>query len=172
MFTDNNALNLIAQAEIALLEAGELVNNGPKFRIIHRFHKQGTLCEPGEEVAAIFLLEKAREILVPFSLSLRLLFNYLAEGRRIPQSATQIAAGIHTSLFYTKHGFNAGPQLHRKITRSAIKEYIGRSRSALNIALVSAALPIDSSRVIMVQRTSGNEVLYRLRAKVEWIHLD
>src|SRR3989442_16297 len=82
----------------------ELDNNGPRFQIIHRLHKAGTDCQPGEEVAAVFLLNRGHEILVPLPLSLRLVFNYLAEWYRIPQSATQIAAGIHASAFYSKHG--------------------------------------------------------------------
>jgi len=163
---------VIAQAELALLEIRELANNGPRFRIVHRFHRVGADCLPGEEVLAIFLLDKAQEIPLLLSLSSRLVFNYLAEWRWVPQGATQIVTGIHVSPFYVRHGLNGGKLRRRKISRYCVKEYIKRIRRALGIALASANLLIDPTRVLTSESTTGNEVLYRLRAKVEWVHLD
>jgi hypothetical protein len=170
--TDNNIANVIAQAEVALLELRELCNNGPQLRIVHRYRRTGTACQPGEEVAAVLLVHRNQEIPVPLSLSLRIVLNFLAEWRRIPQSATQIAVGIHASAFYRKHGLNAGAPLRRNITRSAVREYIQRIRKALGVAFASASLSIESKNVLVSEITMGNEILYRLRAAIEWIHLD
>ncbi len=172
MFTHSSFVNIIAQAELALFEVRELNQGGPRLRIVHRFHKTGVDCSPGEEVVAVFLLDGAHEILLPMSLSTRLLFNYLSEWRRIPQSATQIAMGIHASPFYARHGLNGGSLLRRRISRTGVKEYIKRIRKALALALASATLSIGSEQVLTSVNTTGNEVLYRLRATVEWVHLD
>ena len=168
----NDLKTIIVEAEVALLEQRELKHGGPHFKILHRFRACGTHCRAGEEIAAVYVASRTGEVAVPLSLALRLVFDYLAASRRIPQSATQIAAGIHASEFYKKHALNAGQSLRRKVSRSAVKEYIKRIRKALDAALAKAGLAIDSRSVLVSENTCGNEVLYRLRASVEWVHLD
>ena len=76
--------------------------------------------------------------------------------------------------FYLKHGVNAFPrnELRRRISRSAIKEYIKRLRRALVIAFREAGLSFDPRRVVVSQPTVSNEVGYRLKATVDWFHVD
>lgn len=143
-----------------------------RFRILHRFRKAGSICLPGEEITAVYLLHREREVLLPLSLALRLLFDYLGHHRHLPQNAAQIAAGIKASAFYRNHGMNAGLPTRRKISRSAVKEYVKRIRKALNIALRRRTQPVDASRLLISAKTVGNEVQYRLCAPVEWKHVE
>ena len=122
------------KAEAALLELADLLQSGPVLRIVHRFWVPGTECLPGEEVWSVAVVCDGRETNVPLSLSQKLLLNHLAETRHVPQSATQIVAGIRQSPFYAQHGMNGGVAARRKISRSAIKEYVKRLRLALGAA--------------------------------------
>jgi hypothetical protein len=159
------------QVEVLLADLVELAQNGPRLRITHRFHVAGTLCRSGEEIWAISLICRGRETAVPLTLALRQVMNYLAGTRHIPQSASQIAAGMRRSEFYARHGMNSGVPSRRKISRSAIKEYAKRIRRALALAFSEAALHLDPSRVLLSKATMGNEIHYQLRATIEWVHL-
>ena len=145
-------------------------HSGPQFRIVHRFHQPQTNCLPGEEIALISLVHRGRECPLRLPLSLRILFDYLARQRRLPQSAGQIEAGIHSHTFYLKHGANAGKKQLRRIGRSTVKEYVKRIRYALMQAFEAACISVDPNRVLVSEKTTGNEVLYRLRANVNWEH--
>lgn len=158
--------------EVLLLEQQRIMQAGPHFRIDHRYRRVGInwLCAPGEEIAAIQLLSRGQAILLALPLSLRLLFEYLAKSRHLPQSATQIAAGIRASSFYRKHGMNSGIVSTRKISRSAIKVYIQRLRKSLVVSFKEAGLPLRPDRVLVSHRTVGNEIVYQLRATISWSH--
>lgn len=168
----SDELRIIAyKAEVALLELRELLQTGPDLRIVHRFWQPGTECLPGEEVWAVFLVLRGREVRLPLSLAVRLLLNYLAETKHIPQSATQIVAGMRRSDFYARHGSYSGVPSRRKISRSAVKEYIKRLRMALNVAFREAALGLDPKHVLVSRKTTGNEIQYQLRAAIQWVHV-
>jgi len=159
------------QADVLLAELTQLAQNGPRLRITHRFQLAGTLCRPGEEIWAISLICRERETPLPLSLALRQVLNYLAETRHVPQNASQIAAGMRRSAFYIKHGMNSGVPSRRKISRSAVKEYVKRIRRALALAFGEAGLRLDPNRILVSKTTMGNEVHYQLRAAIEWMHL-
>jgi hypothetical protein len=89
-------------------------------------------------------------------------FWVIAEA--IPQSATQIAAGMRRSAFYVKHGLNSGIPSKRKISRSAVKEYIKRIRKAFDLSFLEIGLDLDPKRVFVSKTTMGNEIHYQLRA--------
>jgi len=149
------------------------VSLGPRFRIVHRFREPGADCLPGEEISLIVLIHRGREYLLPISLALRILFDYLARHRRLPQNAVQIVSGMQADAFYVRHGANAqtGARQTRRFSRSAIKEYVKRLRRLLQVAFREAGLKLDPFAVLVSKPTEGNEVHYRLRATVEWIHL-
>jgi hypothetical protein len=163
--------SIAERAEVLLSELARLSQTGPELRIVHRFQRPGADCQAGEEIWAISVVHRGREIILPLSLALRQIVNYLAETRHIPQSATQIAAGMRRSAFYAKHGMNSGVLSRRKISRSAIKEYIRRIRKAIDLAFREAALDLDSRRVLVSRTTMGNEIHYQLRATIEWSHV-
>jgi len=158
-------------AETILLELRELLQTGPILRIVHRFRSPGTDCLAGEEIWAVLLICRGNEIPLPLSLALRMVMNYLAETRHVPQSAAQIAAGVHRSAFYVKHSMNSGSVSRRRISRSAVKEYVKRLRRALTVAFQEAGISLDPRRVVASQKTVTNEVHYQLRATVQWVHL-
>jgi hypothetical protein len=54
---------------------------------------------------------------------------------------------------------------------SSVKEYIKRIRKALDMALSEAGLNLDASKVLVSEQTVGNEVVYRLKATFEWLHV-
>ena len=160
------------KAELLLHELRELMQVGPHLRIVHRFRRRGGGCQPGEEVLAVYLVYRGREIQILLPLALRLLLNYLAVNRHLPQGASQIAAGIRASAFYRRHAANSGAVSYRKISRSSIKEYVKRIRKAFALAFDKAALPLNPDRVLVSEITTGNEVQYCLRATIAWTHLD
>ena len=131
----------------------------------------GTLCRSGEEIWGISLGWRERETPLPLSLALRQVLNYLAETRHVPQNASQIAAGMRRSAFYIRHGMNSGMPSRRKISRSAVKEYVKRIRQALALAFCAVGLHLDPNRVLVSKTTLGNEIHYQLRARIEWVHL-
>lgn len=146
---------------------------GPHFRVLHRFRQTGANCLPGEEVAWVLLVYRSRQIVLRLPRSLLLLFDYLARNHHFPQSASQIVAGLRTDPFYVKHASNVrtGTKQTRRFSHGAIKEYIKRLRRALQIAFDEAGLKLDPYSVLISEPTEGNEVRYRLRATVEWIHV-
>jgi hypothetical protein len=142
-------------------------------RILHRFAEEGTLfCSAGEEIWAVVLVSQETEIPLRIGLALRLLVDYLARTRHIPQSATQIAAGIRYSTFHLKHGHRGGIAQRRKISRSFVREYVKRLRQALEIASLEAGVAMDPNRVLVSCPTVGAEILYQLKATVEWAHVE
>jgi len=163
---------IIRKAEVLLLELAQLSQVGPSLEIIHNYQVQGVSgqCHPGEEVSRVLLACRGRHTIVPLPLALRLVVDYLARYRHIPQSATQIAAGMRISEFYLRHGMNSGELSRRKISRSAIKEYVKRIRKALAIAFRDAQLGLDPTQVLVSEDTVSNETTYRLRAAVTWHH--
>ena len=159
------------RVEVLLAEITWLSQTGPQLRIVHRFQVSGTDCHAGEEIWAISVIHRGRETILPLSLALRLIVNYLAETRHTPQSATQIAAGMRRSAFCLKHGTNSGIPSRRKISRSAVKEYVKRIRKAFDSCFREIGLELNSKRVLISKTTMGNEILYQLRARVEWVHV-
>lgn len=166
-----NVRPIAEKAELLLLELRELAQAGPRLRMVHRFQRRGTECRWGEEVFAVYIVHRGRATPLSLPLALRLLLNYLAQHRHQGQSAAQISAGIRSSLFYRRHAANSGVVATRRISRSAVKEYIKRIRQALSASFKQASLALDPARVLVSQKTQGNEVQYRLRATLEWVHL-
>lgn len=163
--------DLVEEIEFLEAEQRHLAAIGPRLKILHRFAKDG--CCPGEEIALILLIYPSREFPLALPLSLRILLDYLARHRRLAQSAAQIEAGVRADDFCVKHGANAktARRLTRKISQSAVKEYVKRIRRALQGAFTESGLNLDPFKVLVSEATEGNEVRYRLRASVEWIHL-
>ena len=64
--------------DLMAAERAELSMSGPQFLILHRFWQPETLCTPGEEITEIRLLHRTKEVSLPASRRLMLLFDYLA----------------------------------------------------------------------------------------------
>ena len=171
----NDRLSLLMEkVDLLLLEYGQLKSARLHFRILHRFRAPGTECAPGEEVAAIYLMNRGREYYVPLSLTLRLVFDCLAKHSRLPQGASQIAVCFHADPFYGQHGSNiAGHgELRRRVVKSAIRVYVQRIRQALALSFREANLRVDPRNVLASEETVMNEVGYRLRGTFQWLHTD
>jgi hypothetical protein len=165
--------HVLRTADLLLSELERLERRGPAFTIVHsyRIGVDGAGCQVGEEVSRVILASRGEQIDLPLALSTRLLFDYLARTRHVPQNSVQIAAGMRLSAFYRWHGLNTGEVSSRKICRSAIKEYVQRIRQALSVVLQQAALPLNPTHILVSQATSANEVQYQLCASVEWLHI-
>jgi hypothetical protein len=163
---------LLHYIDLLFAEMAELRSSGPHFRIYHRFRKPGTDCAPGEEILAVCLVHRGREHHLRLSLALRILFDYLARHSRLPQSATQIEAGIRADRFSAQHAATVmgSEKFTRSIPRSCVKVYIERLRSALEDAFHEAGFQMDARAVLLSQKTVMNEVAYRLKATFDWVH--
>jgi hypothetical protein len=163
---------IIRGVELLVTERADFSKSGPRFLVIHRFWQPETLCKPGEAIAEIRLLHRTREIPVPLSIRLMLLFDYLARHKHLGQNAAQIAAGLSTDPFTRQHGAyaRATSSLAKRTSRTAVKQQIMRLRAGLRQAFRKAGLSLDPSRVLVSEVTLTNEVRYRLRASVNWQH--
>jgi len=159
--------------DLLMAEREQLEASGPHFQIVHRFREPGTRCAPGEEILGVFLIYRAKRYLVRLRCSLLLLFDYLAHSN-VPQTTSQIFAGINADPFYQKHGANATERgrLTRKMSRSCLREYVQRIRMALKRTFHDARLNLDPFEVLISDSTSSNQAGYRFRAKFDWIHID
>ena len=146
--------------DLLLAELRLLKSRGPQLRIVHRFREPGMVCATGEEIAVAYLVHRSKFYPLRLSLALRMLIDYFAKHPHFPQSASQIEAGMRADPFYIKHGTNAMLHngLRRKISRSAIKEYIKRLRLALQLTCKEAGLNFDPRQVIVSEPTVTNEV--------------
>jgi hypothetical protein len=160
---------------IALLmaEKEQIEARGPHFQVIHRFREAGKRCGPGEEILVVYLIYRAKQYLVHLSCSLLLLFDYLAHSR-VPQTTSQIFAGMKADPFYQRHGANSTVRgrLTRKMSRSCLREYIHRIKLALKSTFREARLSLDPAEVLISHTISSNQATYQLRAKFDWIHID
>jgi hypothetical protein len=162
------------KVDLMLLEFKQLKSSRLHFTILHRFRAPGTECAPGEEVAAVYLMYHGREYRIPLSMSLRLVFDFLAKHARLSQSASQIAACFQADEFYRQHGSNiAGHgKLRRRVVRSAVRVYVIRIRKALALAFREAGLRVDPRNILASEETAMNDVGYRLRGTFDWLHSD
>lgn len=161
----------IRALKLLAAERAEL-SSGPHFLILHRFWRRGTICTPGEAVAEIRFLNRQKQIPVPLSLRLMLLFDYLARHKTLGQNAGQIAAGMSADAFTQEHGAYAKSKLSlsRRVSRTAVKQQIMRLRAALRLGFRQAGLSLEPARVLASEQTTTNEIRYRLRASVLWKH--
>jgi len=74
---------IIHGVRLLAAERAELSESGPRFVIVHHFWQPGTLCTPGEMIVEIRLVHRTREISIPLSLRLMLLFDYLARHKHL-----------------------------------------------------------------------------------------
>jgi hypothetical protein len=171
---NNRFTPVIQEIDVLVAERRGLAAAGPHFRVLHKFREFEPYCCAGEEVGGVLLVYRSREYMLPLSLALLLLFDYLARNRRLPQSAAQVVAGLRNHPFYARHGMNAksGVKLTRRFSHSSIKVYIERTRQALQAAFDEAGANLNPFAVLISEETEGNMVRYRLKATVEWIHLD
>jgi hypothetical protein len=174
MYLKNSLTPVLEKVDLLIAEMKYLRSAGPHFRIVHRFRMPGTNCLPGEEIVAAFLVHRGREYHLRLSLALRMLFDYLARHSRLPQSARQIELGIRADDFYKRHAANATGRtvLARGIPRSFVRVYVKRLHQTFSLAFQEAGTRIDPGRVLISQKTVGNEVGYQLKASCDWVHLD
>ena len=142
--------------DLMAAERAELSMSGPQFLIIHRFWQPETLCTPGEAITEIRLLHRTKEVSLPTSLRLMLLFDYLARHKHAPQCAAQIATGLTADPFTRQHGNYAGAStsLNKGVSRTAVKQQVMRLRAGLGWAFRKAGLSLNPRRVILSENLS------------------
>jgi hypothetical protein len=163
---------IIRGVERLLFDLASFDQSGPQIVILHRYRLgvAGIGCQPGEEVAQLLLVHDSRRVNIQLPLGPRLLFDYLARTKHLPQSATQISSSIRLSRFYSQHGKNSGIVSNRKIGQRSVKEYVKRIRRALAMTFEEAGLHLDP-KAILVSYPVSNEVRYKLKAHIEWVHV-
>lgn len=174
LFISDRFVPFLRTVDLIVAERRELAMAGPHLTILHRFQEtQVTGCTPGEEILLVSLNFAGRQVPLKLSLALRILIDYLARYRHIPQSASQIEAGIRSDPFYVGHGksVHTSSRRTRRICRSVVRVYVQRFRSTLKIASLNTGLVLDPNSVLTSEATEGNEVLYRLKARVDWRHI-
>lgn len=171
----NSGTPILKAVNLLIAEISHLRAAGPHFRVVYRFRTPGTIGRmPAQEIFAIFLVHRGREYQLRLTLGQRVVFDYLGKYCKLGQSARQIELGIRADEFYRLHAMNATKcaVVTRKIPRSSITEHIRRIHKALGIVFREAELGIDPRRVVVVQDTVGNEVLYKLKATITYSYLD
>ena len=170
MDLDDRYVPVLREVDLLVTEAASLRASGPRFVIAHRYSR-GAVCLPGEEIAFVALVHRSRRFVLKISTAEKLLFECLARNH-FPQSATQLEGCMRSDAFFTRHGANAlRARLTRRISRAAIKVHAQRIRTALAEALAEAGLSLNPMQILRVERATG-PLGYRLKAAVEWIHVD
>jgi hypothetical protein len=162
---------LLEAIDLLLAEMNELQHNGLCFQIIHRF-SQGS-CAPGEEVSAALLVHHGEFFQLPLAVVERLVFDLLAQHRRIAMDSMQIVSSLSGDWFYRDHASNSGRKQVKKIRRAAVKVLVQRIREAIASTFAKAGLrsnPYDVLRSCPAEGT--NRVLYRLHGDVRWHHVN
>jgi hypothetical protein len=175
MPSKNSWTPVLRTMDLLIAEISHLRAAGPHFRIVHRFRMPGSdYCVAGEETFGIFLCHRGCAYQLRLSLTQRLIFDYLARHSGLAQSARQIELGMRTDDFCRFHATNVSGRaaLTRRVPRSSIKEHVRRLHRGLGLAFQEAGMRVDPRKVLIVQDTAGNEVLYRLRATINWTHID
>jgi hypothetical protein len=123
-------------------------------------------------IAEIRLIYRGKEVPLPLSLRLMLLFEYLARTSYLGQNARQIAAGLSGDIFTRQHGSYATRRktLRFDVSRTAVKQQISRLRAGLGKAFKKAGLHLNPERVVISESTVTNEVRHKLKAAVTWVH--
>jgi hypothetical protein len=160
---------LVEAIELFAAETNELERDGPFFQILHRY-SQGT-CAPGEEVSAVLLADHGEFRQLPLAVVERLLFDFLAQHRRIAMDSLQIVSGLNGGWFYREHAANSGHKQIKRLRRATVKVIIQRIRDSMTSTFGVAHLGFDSRNVLRSCLAEGtNRVLYRLDADVKWHH--
>ena len=160
---------LVEAIDLLLAEMKELQHNGPCFQVVHNF-SQGS-CAPGEEVSAVLLVNRGEFSQLPLAVVERLVFDFLAQHRRIAFDSSQIVSGLAGDWFYRDHAANSGNKQVKKIRRATVKVLVQRIREAMVSAFAKAGMRFDPYDVLRSCPAEGtNRVLYRLHADVRWHH--
>lgn len=164
---------ILTRIEVLLAEQAHLAQQGPHLKVICRSNEYSGDRIPREDVWTIVLTYRGKEVPLPLSFSPGLLLAYLCRTRHIPQCASQIAISIRDADCHHNHSGYSHAPMRRRISRSSIKTYIARIRKALDYAIKRLGAPLKSNQVLVSEEEIGsNRVLYRLRATVEWVHLN
>lgn len=138
---------LIDMIEMLATEYGVLVTSGPGFTIVYG----DTL---GRQPEAVLLTYRGRQYDLRLSPALLALFAYLAH-QRLPQSLTQICAGLAREGYWTK-----------RPSRATVKMWLTRLRTQIARSLADAALPLDPLTILASHPTDSNVRTYSLHAVV------
>jgi hypothetical protein len=161
---------LLEAIDLLLIEMNELERNGPTFSVVHRYSQQG-ICAPGEEVSAIMLAHAGDFFHLSVGLAERLVFDLLAQHRRIALDASQVVSGISGDWFYRDHASNSGHRQVKKIRKATVKVLVQRIREEMASAFAKARLTFDPYDVLRSCPAAGtNRVLYKLHGRVIWHH--
>jgi len=165
---------IIRGVKLLVAEQSQLAASGPHFSILHRHWQPGTICTPGEMIAEIYLVHRRKRVALPLSVRLMLTVDFLARHKHVGQHAVQIAAGLSADKFTRQHGAYAGAtaSLSKRVSRASVKQQMMRLREGLRQAFRRAGLSLDPARVLISEKTTGNEVRYRLKAAVTWHHTE
>jgi hypothetical protein len=163
--------SLLAEAiNLLFAEMNDLQRNGPCFQIVHSF-SQGS-CAPGEAIFAALLVHHGRFLQLPLALAERLVFEFLAQHRRIAMDSSQIVSGLSGGWFYRDHAANSGHKQVKRIRRASVKVLVQRIREAMASTFAKAGLRFDPRDILCSCPAEGtNKVLYKLFADVRWHHV-
>lgn len=160
---------LLEALELALAELDEFNIVVPRFSIVHRYAKGS--CAPGEEISAVFIANcwAPRQLRLP--LTQRILFDFLAQHRRIAMDSHQISSGLAGSWFYRQHSLNSGTRQVARIRPATVKVLVQRIRDAMTSTFIVAGLTTDAYEVLRsIPAVGSRKVLYQLYADVDWQH--
>ena len=166
------SLRLVEEIEFLAAEQRQIRAVGPHFAVFYKFGKRDSLRGPSREVRSVVLVCRAKEYVLRVSPSDLLLFAHLA-CHRLPESATQIAAGTSEETLYVTRGTGGrlGSQRVSSLRAPSVKVHAQRLRRAMKVTFGEAGLSVDHSRVLISEATDGRRCLYRLKATVQWVCL-
>ncbi len=164
---------LVEELDFALAERKHLRARGPHFIVTHLDHTPGTVCASGEMIGDIALGGFTEPISLRLAHMSLLLMDCLCRYR-IPLTALRIEEIIHTDPFYVEYAANrvGRNQVIARPDRNSVRVYVPRIRKQMERVFRELELNLDSRQILVAEITDSNVPVYRLRATVEFFHID
>jgi len=165
---------LIQEVHVALAERRDLRQRGIHLIITHARvdHVPGTACSAGEMIGDVAI----GGVLGPVSLGLsdtsKLLIDCFCRYR-MPLTALRIEQIMNSDPFYFHYAANRIGRTHVALPdRSSVRVYVWRIREQMEKVLRELGLRFDAQRILVSEATETNTLVYRLKATVEFLHVD
>lgn len=162
---------VMTRIELLFAERRALNEQGPHLKLFYRPGDDRS-SYTGEEIWAIAVVFRGKEVCLPLGDSMRHFMEYLCRTRHFPQSARQIATGVAGKASGTGNDRTARKRvIGRKVRYKAVKTYIARARIALDYGFSELSIPLRSDQVLVSQCSVSNQVLYQIRVNVEAVRI-
>ena len=171
MNSDSRFNQLIQEVDFLLAEKRHLRERGIHLIVTHLGHVTGTLCAAGEWVGNIALGGLPEPLSFGFAQMSLFLVDCFCRYR-MPLTASRIEEIMTTDPFYARYGENGHNSIAALPDRTNVRIYVPRIHKRMEQVFRKAAIDLDPRNVLVAELTESRILAYRLKATVEFLHVD